>query len=643
MVEPRCGDTADERTSSTLVRGGCEDQLPELRQVWSSTFGDPRVCIAVLDGPAELAHPAFDGALVRQVDVSGGAKPARGAGLRHGTHVASLIFGQHDGPVQGVAPKCRGVVIPIYGEQDDGSLVPCSQMDLARALSLAVAVGANVINISAGVYDETGQPEPPLARAIRLCEDQGILIVAAAGNEGCACPHVPAASPTVLAVGAADGTGNPLGFSNWSDLYRGHGVLAPGDALAGAAPGGQTQRASGTSMAAALVSGVAGLLASWQLRLGRNIDVRAIKTAILTGAVRCEETAATDCQRALGGRLDASTAFALISQGEASAMSNSNLPQTPVNSPCAQGLAGESGPADGGGRGDATAATFAGDNLPVRGTTVPLPSFFETERRLVYALGQISFDFGTEARRDAFEQAGGKAVTTELKALLAFLQDKPWEATAVTWTLQQEATPIYALQPVGPFGRETYERIRDLLKSQLEEGVTEVSIPAVLGPPIMLLNGYQVPVIFPEIRGMFGWSTPKLVQEVLGTRPQEPEKQEEYDRIQEDIENFLERLYYELSNLGVAPQDRAVNYAATNLYQVASVYKEAIKNNLKLDTITKERSQICRPNSDCWDVILTLFDPRHRYERARDVYRLTVDVSEIIPVTVGKLRRWSVY
>ena len=172
--------------------------------------------------------------------------------------------------------------------------------------------------------------------------------------------------------------------------------------LAGAAPGGQTQRASGTSMAAALVSGVAGLLASWQLRLGRNIDVRAIKTAILTGAVRCEETAATDCQRSLGGRLDASTAFALISQGEASAMSNSNLPQTSVNPPCPQGLAGESAPADGGkSRRSQRRPHPAGDNLPVRGTTIPLPIPFETERRLVYALGQISFDFGTEARRDA--------------------------------------------------------------------------------------------------------------------------------------------------------------------------------------------------------------------------------------------------
>lgn len=623
--------------------GGVEDHLPDLERVWSSTLGDPRVCIAVLDGPAALAHPAFDGALVRQVDFSGGAKPARGVGLRHGTHVASLIFGQHDGAVRGVAPKCRGAVIPIYGEQDDGSLVPCSQMELTRAISLAVAVGANVINISAGVYDETGEPEPSLARAIRLCEEQGILIVAASGNDGCACPHIPAASPTVLAVGAADRDGNPLGFSNWSELYRGHGVLAPGDAVAGAAPGGQTHRASGTSVAAAVVSGVAGLLASWQLRLGRNIDVRAIKTAILAGAVRCEESAATDCRRSLGGRLDASTAFALISQGEASAMSNSNLPQSSVNPPCLQGLAGESSPAGGGNRGDPTAATSAVDSLPLRGTAVPLSMPLETERRLVYALGQIAFDFGTEARRDALQQAGGRDVITDAGPLLAFLQDNPWEATAVTWTLQQEATPIYALQPIGPFGLDTYQRIRDLLKSQIEEGVTEVSVPAVLGPPVMLLNGHQVPVVFPEIRGMFGWSTPKLIQEVIGSRPEEQEKQEEYDHVREDIENFLERLYYELSNLGVTPQDRAINYAATNLYQVASVYKEAIKKELKLDRITTERSQNSRPNSECWDVILTLFDPERRYERAREVYRLTVDVSEIIPVTVGKLRRWSVY
>ena len=379
------------------------------------------------------------------------SKRARGVGLRHGTHVASLIFGQHDGPVRGVAPKCRGVVIPIYGEQDDGSLVPCSQMDLARAISLAVAVGANVINISAGVYDETGEPEPPLARAIRLCEDQGILIVAAAGNEGCACPHVPAASPTVLAVGAADGTGNPLGFSNWSELYRGHGVLAPGDDARGRSTGrpdtvGPAEPAWRPPWCPASRdcsrAGSCGSAETLTFERSRRRSSRA------PSVVKKLRRPTANARWAAGWtRVHA---FALISQGEASAMSNSNLPQTSVNSPCAQGLAGESVAAGWGkSRRSERRPRPRATICRLAGPTVPLPIPFETERRLVYALGQISFDFGTEARRDAFEQAGGEAVITDPGALLAFLQDKPWEATAVTWTLQQEATPIYALQPVG--------------------------------------------------------------------------------------------------------------------------------------------------------------------------------------------------
>jgi hypothetical protein len=641
MVTANCRDTAEADDVRTLY--SVEERLPGIRQLWSLTLGDPRVCIAVLDGPADLTHPAFDGALVRQLDSLRALPRATGLGLRHGTAVASLIFGQHDGVVPGIAPKCRGVVIPIYGEQEDGALVPCSQLDLARAISLAVAVGANVINISAGVYDETGEPEAALARAIRLCADQGILIVAAAGNEGCACPHVPAASPTVLAVGAADGAGQPAAFSNWPESYLDHGVLAPGESLSVASPQGGTHQADGTSLAAAVVSGVAGLLASWQLRLGQNVDVRAIKTAILGGAVGCEEAVATDCRRWLRGRLDANRAFALISSaGEVSAMSNPNVPQAVAHPNALQGRAGEETPVAEECCAAPAPAGMAGNDLP-RGTSVPRSPPFETGRQFVYALGQIAFDFGTEARRDALFQAGGEAVVKDAGALLAFLKDNPWQATAVTWTLQQEETPIYALQPVGPFGRETYERIRELLASQIEEGVTEVSIPGLLGPPIALLNGHQVPVVFPEIRGMFGWSNPVLVKEVLGKRPQDPAKRDEYDQLEAEIGSFLERLYYELSNLGITPQERAVNYAATNLYQVASVYKDAIKKSLKLDKITKERSQVCRPGADCWDVILTLFDPERRYERAREVYRLTIDVSEIIPVTVGKLRRWSVY
>ena len=643
MSVPGCGERVEGECQAPLPDGGVEDHLPELATLWSLTLGDPRVCIAVLDGPVDLSHPCFDGALIRQVSLPGAADRAMGAGLLHGTHVASLIFGQHHSAVHGVAPKCRGVLIPIFREQQDGSLVPCSQLDLARAISLAVAVGANVINISAGVYDETGEPEPPLTRAIRMCEEQNILIVAAAGNEGCACPHVPAASPTVLAVGAAGRSGEPLQTSNWPDSYRRHGVLAPGEAVAGAAPQGQTVLASGTSVATSLASGIAGLLASWQLSCRRKVDVPAIKSAILAGAVRCEEVGAADCQRWLAGRLNVQRTLAIISRGEGSAMSNSNLPQNAVSVPCLQGTVGESSPEDAANRAEQALTRSGGEGSPQRGTTMPIPPPRESERHLVYALGQVSFDLGTEARRDALVQAGGDEVISSPVKLLEFLHDNPWEATGLTWTLEQQATPIYALQPAGPFARETYQRICDLFKSQIEEGVTQVSIPGMLGPPIRLLNGHQVPMVFPEIRGMFGWSNPKLIEKVLEGCLQAEERKQKYDQLAVQIDDLLDRVYYELSNLGISPPERAVNFAATNLYQVAEVYQDAIAKDLKLDKITTERSQICRPGSDCWDVVLTLFHPERRRDRAREVYRLTVDVSEIIPVTVGKLRRWSVY
>jgi hypothetical protein len=43
------------------------------------------------------------------------------------------------------------------------------------------------------------------------------------------------------------------------------------------------------------------------------------------------------------------------------------------------------------------------------------------------------------------------------------------------------------------------------------------------------------------------------------------------------------------------------------------------------------RGPLCRPKSDCWDVVMRFFDPAHRMDRALDEYRLTVDVNDISP------------
>ena len=57
----------------------------------------------------------------------------------------------------------------------------------------------------------------------------------------------------------------------------------------------------------------------------------------------------------------------------------------------------------------------------------------------------------------------------------------------------------------------------------------------------------------------------------------------------------------------------------------------------------QKKSPICRPGSDCYDVTLSFFNPKERLTVARKEYRFTIDVSDVVPVTVGEVRAWSVY
>src|SRR5688572_12287745 len=116
-----------------------------LSELWGETLGDPRICIAVLDGPVDLTHPSLTGANLTQTKtLASGGGPA----AEHGTHITSVIFGQHEGSVKGIAPGCRGLLIPIFA--DEGDRVACTQTELADAITKAVQAGASIINISAG-------------------------------------------------------------------------------------------------------------------------------------------------------------------------------------------------------------------------------------------------------------------------------------------------------------------------------------------------------------------------------------------------------------------------------------------------------------------------------------------------------------
>jgi cyanobactin maturation PatA/PatG family protease len=662
-------------------------------------LGDPRIVIAVLDGPVDRTHPTLQGAKLAQLQSVTPIEPSGGRASAHGTHVTSIIFGQPGTGIDGAAARCTGLLIPIFSDEHDGAQLACSQLDLARAIVLAVEHGAHVINISGGQLARTAEPEPVLAQAIDSCTRHNVLIVAAAGNDGCECLHVPAAVDTVLAVGAMDDEGRPLPASNWGAEYLTQGILAPGLNVAGAALDGGIARRSGTSFAAPHVAGVAAQLLTLQLEHGRQPDPRAVRAALLATALPCIPGGPDDCRKILSGRInihqaaqhlaggvtDVSETAALVptsiipsesialSQDDAimtspavAQMALAASRMTPDRNihmsseggldelvrPSAEDVARAPSPSSqivpSESRGQITPSCGCGGDKPGgcgcgggekcscggHGGAAQKP-------QLVYAIGRIGYDFGTEARRDSFVQAmGASSNPYAVDQLLSYLVSAPYEAPSLIWTLNLDATPIYAIQPLGAFAAAGYERLREFLDGQLNHGVELVSIPGVIGGSVRLQSGQVVPVIVPALRGMFAWATRPLVEHALGARPENAERQATFDRNASGLTDFLDRVYYDLRNLGITAEERALNYSATNAVQVSEVIRSTTSEALDLDTLHVKRSPICRPDSECYDVELAFFNPNNT-NIARRIFRFTVDVSDIIPVSIGETRSWT--
>ena len=266
---------------------------------------------------------------------------------------------------------------------------------------------------------------------------------------------------------------------------------------------------------------------------------------------------------------------------------------------------------------------------------------------LVYALGQIGCDFPSRSRRASVKQRmEGSASPDDPANLLTHLDEYPHDATAIQWTLNLEGVTIYILEPSGPFAHEAYGLLRRFLREQLDEGVERVSIPGIISGMARHRSGIALPVVAPEIRGMYSWTTKALVASVVQAAGVEGGRQKEArsrrDELRAGVTSFLERVYFELRNVGRAPHERAVNFAATNAFEVARVYEHAIRQDMELETIEVEPSAVPPPGTNCWDVKLVFFFPNRPAPGVRRLYRFTVDVADVVPATVGPMRSWSI-
>ncbi|MGI6130143.1 MAG: S8 family serine peptidase, partial [bacterium] len=171
----------------------------------------------------------------------------------HGTHVAGIIAAETNNEV-GIASITGEFPVNILPVKVLDSAGVGSMYDVAQGIYWAANNGAQVINLSLGAR----LPDYPktLADAVKYAQDRGILVVAAAGNDGGEVDgFYPACLPGVLAVGASGRDHHRALFSNWGAL-----VVAPGIDILSTLPNNHYGELSGTSQAAAFASGTAALL-----------------------------------------------------------------------------------------------------------------------------------------------------------------------------------------------------------------------------------------------------------------------------------------------------------------------------------------------------------------------------------------------
>jgi subtilisin family serine protease len=256
-----------ERPQTAAAGEGASEQYAlaklHLPQAHALAKGD-RVLVAVIDSAVDADHPELAGAVAESLDTLDlPVKPDP-----HGTAVAGAIAAH--ARLTGAAPKASILAVRAFFGRPDGT-VEATSYTIEKGLFLAMSHGARVINMSF-----TGPRDPAIEQRMARARAQGVVLVAAAGNAGPKSgPLYPAAYPGVIAVTAIDADDKLFSGANRGTHIA---VAAPGVDLMLPAPDGGYQVITGTSFAAAEVSGIVALLLEERPALGQD-GVRRVLTA----------------------------------------------------------------------------------------------------------------------------------------------------------------------------------------------------------------------------------------------------------------------------------------------------------------------------------------------------------------------------
>ncbi|HEY1180229.1 MAG TPA: S8 family serine peptidase, partial [Phytomonospora sp.] len=237
---------------------------------WESGYTGEGVTVAIIDGGYDPTHPDLAGRVKSAKDFIDESSAAID-GYGHGTHVASTVAGTgaaSDGKYKGVAPDADLLVAKVCTDEGE-----CPESAIIAGLEWAAANGASVANLSLG-GDPTDGTDPLSLAVDEITARTGMLIVVAAGNDGCeGCVSSPGTADAALTVGSVTKQDTLSDFSSQGPRY-GDGavkpdITGPGTAITAARAAGTSMgepvgdaytTADGTSMATPHVAGAAALL-----------------------------------------------------------------------------------------------------------------------------------------------------------------------------------------------------------------------------------------------------------------------------------------------------------------------------------------------------------------------------------------------
>jgi subtilisin family serine protease len=214
------------------------------------------VKIAIIDTGADTTHPDLQGKIVGQSCFVSGAVNPTGTDVSdldgHGTNVAGIAASDTNNNLgfAGVGYDASLLIYKVFpnppaagcSSTSNNAACSASSSDIATAITNAVSAGAKVINLSLGGGNCTnGQdPDPAEGSAVANAIASGVVVVAAAGNDGGTKLIAPACDTGVLAVGAT-GLNNlapnysptspaqyVASYSNWDSTNANWGIVAPG-------------------------------------------------------------------------------------------------------------------------------------------------------------------------------------------------------------------------------------------------------------------------------------------------------------------------------------------------------------------------------------------------------------------------------